>query len=145
MLKNSQQYYTGEMKFKIAGSLVREAGKGFVMVDAATIAGGYSYVAVDGTLPVDRYAQANLWRELLAQMRNFPQIMAQFDLSRIFEWVAQISGLKNIDQFRIQLGSPEMLQQQALAGNVVPIPGGGPAAGAGGFPLPKQVSGNGPA
>lgn len=145
LVKNSQQYYNQDMKFRIAGSLVQQAGQAFINVNPETIAGGYSFVAVDGTLPVDRYAQANLWRELLAQMRNFPAIMGQFDLARIFEWVAQISGLKNINQFRVQIGSPEMLAQQALQGNVVPIGGGsGAAAGPGGFPQPKQISGNGP-
>lgn len=145
MVKNSQQYYTGEQKFRIAGSLVQSAGQDFMMVDAQTIAGSYTYVPVDGTLPVDRYAQANLWRELMAQMRNFPQIMMQYDVGRIFEWVAQISGLKNINQFKIEIGSPEALMAQAAAGNVVPLGGGGAAAGPSGTPTPRQISGNGPA
>lgn len=146
MVKNSQQYYSGEMKFRIAGSLVQSAGQDFMTVTPDVIAGAYTYVPVDGTLPVDRYAQANLWRELMAQMRNFPQIMMQYDVGRIFEWVAQISGLKNINQFRIELGSPEQLMAQAAAGNVVPLGGGpAPAAGPAGVPQPRQVSGNGPA
>jgi hypothetical protein len=70
--------------------------------------------------------------------------MVQYDLGRIFEWVAQISGLKNITQFKIELGSPEMLQQQAMMGNLVPMGGGGTkAAGPSGIPEPKQVSGMG--
>lgn len=146
LVKNSQQYYSGEKKFRIAGDLVNGAGAGFMTVDPTQLAGSYDYVPVDGTLPVDRYAQANLWRELLAQMRNFPQLMVQYDLGRIFEWVAQISGLKNITQFKVQLGSPEMLQQQAMMGNLVPMgggPGGARSAGPSGIPEPKQVSGMG--
>jgi hypothetical protein len=145
MVKNSQQYYTGEMKFRIAGSLVQSAGQDFMNVTPDVIAGSYTYVPVDGTLPVDRYAQANLWRELMAQMRNFPQIMMQYDVGRIFEWVAQISGLKNINQFKIEIGSPEQLMAAAAAGNVVPLGGGGAAAGPSGTPTPRQISGNGPA
>jgi hypothetical protein len=143
-VKNSQQYYSGEMKMKIAGSMVQQAGVDFVNVTPDEIAGNFMYVPVDGTLPVDRYAQANLWRELMAQMRNFPQIMMQYDVAKIFDWVAQISGLKNIGQFRVQLGSPEALQQQAMMGNVVPMGGPGAKPAGPGGPAPRQTSGMGP-
>lgn len=126
LVQNSQQYYDQEQKFKIAGDLVASAGSQFMTVTPEDISGFYDFVPVDGTLPVDRFAQANLWQQIMGQMRNFPQLMMSYDMGRIFEWVAQLAGLKNITQFKIQLGSPEMLQQQALAGNVIPM-GGAPA------------------
>jgi hypothetical protein len=95
---------------------------------------------VDGSLPVDRFAQLNLWKELLAGVLAQPQLAAQFDLARIFMWMAQLGGLRNVDSFRLQLGSPEQLQQQALSGEVVPLNGE-----AGGNPdYARQMQGVGP-
>ena len=125
MVQNSQQYYELERKFRLVGDLVEQAGPAFVNVDAAAIQGFYDFVPIDGTLPADRFAQANLWRELLGQMRNFPELLAQYDISKIFSWVAQLAGLKNINQFRTQMQSDETIAREVEKGNVVPLGGGG--------------------
>lgn len=147
MVMNSQQYYDGEQKFRIVGDLANSAGGQFMTVTPESIAGFYDFVPVDGTLPIDKYAQANLWKELMAQMRNFPQLMMGYDLGRIFEWVAQLAGLKNITQFKIQLAPQEQLMLAAQAGNVVPMGGGGRAGnkppGTSGVSEPRQISGMG--
>lgn len=128
MVQNSQQYYSGEQKFRIVGDLAQEAGQQFVDVTPDSIAGFFDWVPVDGTLPVDRFAQANLWRTLLADIVKVPQIAQSYDIGRIFAWVAQLSGLKNINQFRIELQPDDVVAQQAQAGNL--IGGGGvPAKG----------------
>ncbi|KKL75764.1 hypothetical protein LCGC14_2051620, partial [marine sediment metagenome] len=144
MVQNSQQYYDKEMKFRIVGDLVEEAGPGFVDVSQDLLQGFYDFVPVDGTLPIDRFAQANLWRELLGQMRNFPQIMEQYDVGRIFAWVAQLAGLKNINQFKVQVRGDEQLSREAERGNNVAL-GGGASSGPDLtiVPEPGQVSGLG--
>lgn len=121
LVQNSQQYYDGEMKFKIVGDLIQEAGPRFVQVTPDLIAGMYDFVPVDGTMPVDRYAQANLWRELFMSISKVPQVAMQYDLGRIFAWVAQLAGLKNINQFKVQVMPPGMNPQLAGQGNVVPL------------------------
>lgn len=133
IVQNTQQYYSAEKKFKIVGDLAQGAGEKFVNVDQDSITGFYDFVPVDGTLPIDRFAQANLWKEILGQMRTMPEVATSFDIPKIFEWVAQLAGLKNIGQFRVQvlppgMGAPPGVQQ----GNVVPMPppvfaGGGAA------------------
>ncbi len=146
MVQNSQQYYDAEMKFRIVGDLAEEAGPGFVNVDPSMLQGFYDFVPVDGTLPIDRFAQANLWRELFAQLRNFPEIMQQYDMGRIFAWVAQLAGLKNINQFKVQVRPDGELEQQAQAGNVVGLNAGDGASSGPDqtiVPEPGQVSGLG--
>jgi hypothetical protein len=143
MVQNSQQYYDGDKQFKIVGDLLQEAGQEFMQVTPEDIAGFYDYISIDGTLPIDRLAQASLWKDLFAQMRQMPEITAQYDTGRIFAWVAQLAGLKNISQFKIQLGSDESLQQQAAAGNVVELGAGGPEGG-GAQNIPTQMAGIGP-
>ena len=146
LVQNSQQFFSGERKFKLVGDLIEQAGPTFVDVDEEAISGFYDYVAIDGSLPVDRFAQANLWREMFAQMRNLPEIGQQYDIAKIFAWVAQLAGLKNINQFKIQVQPDEVLQEQARAGNLVPL---GQPAGNGGpspeiIPQGKQISNLGP-
>lgn len=145
MVSNAQQYYDLERKFRIVGDLAQEAGEQFMMVTPDSIAGFYDFVPVDGTLPADRFAQANLWKELLAGMQKFPEVAAKYDLARIFAWVAQLAGLKNINQFKIQMGDDEALAREAERGNVVPL-GGPQAGGASRVNLnePGQIPGVGP-
>jgi hypothetical protein len=143
MVQNSQQYFDEQKKLRIVGDLATTMGPSFLDVTPESITGFYDFVPVDGTLPIDRFAQANLWRELLKQMHDFPEVLMQYDVSRIFAWVAQLAGLKNINQFRIQMTPDAQLQAQAQQGNVVPIanPPSGPDST--GVSEPGQVSGLG--
>lgn len=135
LVQNSQQYYTGEKKLRLVGSLAQEAGQNaamqFLDVSRDKICGFYDFVAVDGSLPIDRLAMANMWKEILVQMRSIPTLMLQYDLGKIFAHVAHLAGIRNVNQFKIQLGSPEQLAQQADAGNIVPMKGSNAPAGIG--------------
>jgi hypothetical protein len=147
LVQNSQQYYDMDLEFKIAGDLLQTSGPlglqgnqmmsqalgqmggrpGFVRVTPDTIAGFYDFVPVDGTFPIDRFAQVNLWKELFQAILAVPMIGMQYDLGGIFQWVAQLAGLKNITQFKLQVTPDQILAAQAQAGNAVPL--SGPNAG----------------
>jgi hypothetical protein len=148
LIQNTQQYYDQEQKFKIAGDLLSTAGQNVLMVNPEMIIGNYDYVPVDGTLPIDRYAQSTMWMQMMSQVRQMPEIMMQYDMGKMFTWVAQLAGLKNIQQFKIQVTPDQILQAQMQAGNVVPMGGrqGGqkklPPPGAT-SPEPGQVPGMG--
>jgi hypothetical protein len=125
LIQSSQQLYDMERKMKIVGDVGMMSPQ-FAMVTPESIAGFYDYEPVDGTLPIDRFAQANLWQMLIGQIRNFPQLMQGIDVVKLFGWVANLAGLKNFNQFRLQVVPDQMLAQQAQAGNVVPLRGGPP-------------------
>lgn len=154
MLQNCQQYYDAEMKLRLAGDSVSMRGaEKFLMVSPQDIAGRFDFVPVDGTLPVDRYAQANLWREMLGTMAQVPGVLEQYDMGSLFGWVAQLAGLKGIKQFKLELTDDQVLLSQMQQGNVVPIgakggqatggPAGGGEVGEGSLAEPGQVSGLG--
>lgn len=151
MLQNTQQYYDAEMKFKLAGDLMEE-GQKFLDVNPEAIAGFYDFVPVDGTMPVDRFAQVTMWTQLLGQMRQFPEVLQKYDMGGIFGWVAQLGGLKNIKRFRIQTASPEAIEQGRQSGNLVGIDDarratqgtGGTPQNSTGVPGASQVPGLGP-
>jgi len=126
LVQSSQQYYDMSGKLRIVGDLAQDAGPAFTNVTPELIAGFYSFVPIDGSLPVDRMAQANLWKEIFAGLRNMPPQIAQgYDWAKMFGWMASLAGLKNIHQFKVQVVPDAQLQGQAQAGNVIPmIPGG---------------------
>lgn len=135
VLQNTQQRFSGEKKLRIAGRGQAMGAENFIMATPESIAGRYDFVPVDGTMPIDRFAQANLWKELAQAMRAMPEVAQQFDWVGIMGWIAQLSGAKNFDQFRIntRVVPDEAAAQAAQAGNVVPIGGpGGPGKGPGG-------------
>lgn len=134
LLQNTQQKYDAEMKFKLAGDLLEE-GQKFIEVNPESIVGFYDFVPVDGSLPVDRFAQVTMWTQLMNQMRNMPEVMATYDIGGIFAWVAQLGGLKNIKRFRINVRPDAAIAQDAAAGNIVGVGNGrGNATGTGGTP-----------
>lgn len=120
MYMSTQQLYTAERKFRIVGDQALWA-EPYMQVTPDMIAGMYDFVPVDGTMPTDRFAQVNLWQQLLGNLARVPGALQQYDLSKIFAFVAQLGGLKNIDKFRIQITPDGMMQQQAQMGNVVPM------------------------
>lgn len=143
MVQQSQQWMQAERRLKIVGDLARMAGPQYMMVTPESIAGSFDFVPVDGALPIDRMAQANLWQGIMNQMRAYPSLMMQFDIGKIFTHVAGLAGIRNVNQFKIQLGSPEQMMQQAQMGNVVPLrPPGAPGASpqGGGAPAPTPPS-----
>lgn len=129
LVQQSQQFYKGDQKLKIVGDLAMTAGERFMNVTPDMITGFYDFVPVDGTLPIDRMAQATLWQNIMSQMRNFPGLLQQFDISKIFTYVAQIAGIRNINQFKVQVLPDAQLQAAAAAGNVIPLRPGAAAPG----------------
>lgn len=122
LVQSSQQYYDVQGKLRIVGDLILDAGQKFIDVGPEEIAGFYSFVPVDGVLPIDRMAQANLWKEIFAGLRMMPPQIAQgYDWPKMFGWMATLGGLKNIHRFKIQVMPDQILQQQADRGNVVPM------------------------
>ena len=126
LVQNTQQFLAENIRVRLVGDQARVFGNQFISVSPQEIAGFYDFVPVDGTLPVDRFAQATLWKDIFGQMSRFPQIMAGYDWNRIFAWFGQLAGLKNMEQFRVQVAPDDMLQGQAQQGNLIQFPGGPP-------------------
>jgi hypothetical protein len=135
LLQNTQQYYDGDKQFRLVGNLA-EFSPSFAKVTPDDIAGFYQFIPVDGTMPIDRFAQANLWQMLLGQMAQIPGIMQSYDIAKIFGFVASLAGIKNISQFRVQVVPDQQMGQQVAAGNSVPMTPPNPTE-------PQQIPGMG--
>lgn len=139
LIMTTQQYMSQERMYRVVGDLALAGNERFISVGPNDIAGFYDWVPVDGTLPVDRMSQVNMWTQLFSQMQALPQIAAQYDLGRIFAFVAQLAGLKNINQFRISVVPDGSMMNAQQAGNAIPV------EAAGGNIQPPQIPGLGQA
>ena len=120
MSLNTQQWMTQDF-------YVRVVGQDGVMYPLAIgqdqVAGDYYYPIHDGTLPLDKVAMLDIWRQILEGTMKDPELRQTYSVAKIFEFVAELGGAKNIKSFRLQQGDPGMMQQQAQQGNMAPIPG----------------------
>ena len=139
LVQTTQQFMSDERAYRIVGDLAVGNPDRFINVTPSDISGFYDWVPIDGTLPVDRMAQVNLWTQLFSQLQAMPQIAMQYDLGRIFAFVAQLAGLKNINQFRIAVVPDAQALNQAQQGNVIPMPN----VATGGSIQPPQMPGMG--
>lgn len=135
MLQNTQQLYDDEKKFRIAGNLMLEGTGKLPVVTPETLTGFYDFVPVDGSMPVDRIAQATMWKDLLVQLAAVPQIAMQWDIGGMLAHTMKLAGERNIDRFRIQLTPDQQMAAQAQAGNVIPLGGEGVKRSGGTPPL----------
>ncbi len=117
LLSTTQQYFDKEMQLRILG--VNEA-RTMVNVTPDMIAGNYSFAPVDGTMPIDRLAQAQLYQQMMVGLAGNQQVAQQFDFVKMATWIARLFGMRSVDSFRLQQADPAQMQQQVQAGNAIP-------------------------
>lgn len=125
LISNTQQLMDTPQKFRIAGAESMSNAQAFLDVNPELIAGFYDFVAVDGSLPIDRLAQANFWKELVIQGSQSLVLQNQWDWNKMIAYIMKLQGEKNINQFRLNVIPNQQVEQQTGAGNIVPIGGKG--------------------
>lgn len=121
-ISNTQQLMSMERKFAVAGSTAMDAQR-YVDVDPSRLMGFFDFVPVDGSLPVDRLAQATFWKELIMQLARVPQLAVNWDLGRMLAHTMMLQGERNVDRFKVNVLPPGAQPGSTLPGNVVPIGG----------------------
>jgi hypothetical protein len=119
-VQSTQQHLDIERYYKLTGDLL-PGGKSSILVNPESITGFYDYIPVDGTMPVDKLAMANLWKELMVGMQSNEQLMMEYDIGKVFAYTAQLAGAKNINRFKVNVQPDADIQSQAQAGNLVPM------------------------
>lgn len=120
MVQNTQQFYTAEKKYRIAGDTL-VSGARELLVGPAAIQGFYDLVHVDGTMPVDRLAEAKMIQELVMSLVRFPQLAMQYDIGKMIAYAMMRAGMKNIHQFRVDVQPDDLIAQNLQRGNIVPV------------------------
>ena len=129
MCLNTQQYMTQEFFLQVVGQNAAEKG---LHIAPEHIVGDFNFPVHDGTLPLDRVALLDVWKELWLAVAQNEQLSAKYDAEGIFEHIAELGGAKNLEQFKRQEGQmppgaetqiqgDEQVAAQAQAGNLVPV------------------------
>jgi hypothetical protein len=139
MSQNFQQFLDRDFEIKVLGM------DKSLKVGPPDLVGDFFFPIHDGTLPLDRVAMLDTWKEILMGVAQSPVLSQQFSLVKIFEWVAELGGARNISSFKL-MPAPQgaelpggALDQQIQAGNMVPLPGGPPTVGS---PQPSRPPAN---
>lgn len=126
MSLNTQQLMSDEFYIRVVGP------DGIVtplVVGPDDLTGDFHFPIHDGTLPLDKIALFDLWRQMLEGVMQDPELRMNYSVPKIFEFAAELGGAKNVQNFRINPAGPQAIQQQATAGNLAPVPGANSLAG----------------
>jgi hypothetical protein len=129
MCINIQQFQEDDMYLRILGE------EEFDRIGPADLMGDFIFPIHDGTLPLDRVAAFDIWKEILMGLAQDQELRQSHSFPKLFEWVAEQGGAVNISSFRTpnfaqivaqggiqpQVMPDEQVEQQAQAGNLVPM------------------------
>lgn len=125
---NMQQLMTEPFLIQVVGA---DGAAVMSQISPEQIVGDFNFPVTDGTLPLDKIAILDVWKEIFMQVAQNPMLAQQYDVNKIFEYVAELSGARNIEKFKLQPATagmqglpPEAMLNQQQAGNVVPLFGG---------------------
>lgn len=120
MSLNTMQWMSQEFHVRVTG----DDGRIYPLnIDPEGVAGDYYYPVNDGTMPLDKVALLDIWKQIIGLTLQDPEIRKNYSVPKIFEFVAELGGAKNIRSFKIQQGSPEQISQMSQQGDLAPIPG----------------------
>ena len=109
--------YKEDMILRIAGD--SSFGQNTLKINPGQLEGDFDFIPVDGTMPIDRFATAALYKELLTGVMQIPAITGRYDIAGIFAFIAKLSGIRNLDTFQIQPQDYEKIQKEVQLGNMV--------------------------
>lgn len=129
---HTQQYMTKDTYVRTIGRHQDQLSKIFgeqttrVPVTPYDLAISYDVVVRDGSIPGGNFSEA--WVQLFQIIGSNPELMQQFDITRIFTYIATQLGAKNVEDFRRnvsrvqpQVMGDEEVTREAERGNIVPI------------------------
>src|SRR5690606_31063976 len=99
MIMNVQQFMPNEMWIEVTGGMGEKLGQN---VTPDMLAGSFNFQVSDGSLPMDKAALVEVWKEILFGLARDPELRQRFDLVEVFKYTAELGGAKNIDSFQRQ-------------------------------------------
>lgn len=127
---HTQQYMTQKTYIKAVGRYADQLKTLFptqnsIPVTPYDLAVNYDLIVRDGSIPGGNFSQS--WIELFKTIGTDPELRQGFDITRIFMYIAQQLGAKNVEDFRRQVNQiqPQVMPdgqvaQQVQAGNMIP-------------------------
>lgn len=118
MSLNIQQMQSMEFYLKVVGPKGMEHP---IMLTPDMMAGDFYFPVNDGTLPIDKTALLGVWKELLMGVAGNEKLAATYSLDKIFEFVAELGGARNISSFKVTTAPDGVVNDRAASGALVPV------------------------
>lgn len=115
---NYQNYMTQEFELAVLG---REGVQNTVRITPDNIQGDFTFPVQDGTLPMDKVGMLDVWKEILMGVAQDPELRQRFDIVQIFEWVAELGGAQNIENFKLNVVPNGQAQEAIGSGQGIPL------------------------
>lgn len=115
---NLQHMLSQEMELSILG---QDAQQHTVRITPDSIQGDFYFPVHDGTLPIDKIGMLDVWKEIFMGVQSDPQLRQTYDLGKIFEWLCQLGGAQNINNFKMNVVGQGQQQQDLSSGMGVPL------------------------
>jgi hypothetical protein len=119
MTLNLQQYLEDDFYIDIVGV---DGVKNSHRIKPQHLTGDFNYPISNGTLPMDKVAMLDVWKEIFIGVAGDQELRTKYNIGKIFEYVAELGGAKNIEQFRINLQTApdEDINNAVQQGNLIP-------------------------
>lgn len=98
-----------------------------VLISPEMLVGDFHFPIHDGTLPIDRVAMLDVWKEIFLAVAGDQQLRSEFSVPGIFKHIAELGGAKNLDQFKVNI-TPLPPGAEPPSGSV-PLAGASPTPG----------------
>jgi hypothetical protein len=126
---HTQQYMSKDTYVRIVGrneeKLLKQFGKSRVPVTPYDMAVNYDLIVRDGSIPGGNFSEA--WVEMFRIIAGQPELHQNFDITRIFMYIAHQMGAKNVEDFRRNVNQiqtqqmpDETVDRELQAGNIIP-------------------------
>ena len=123
---HTQQYMSKETYVKLIGRYAEQLkatfGRDRVQVSPYDLAINYDLIVRDGSIPGGNFSDA--WISLFKVISQSPELLQQFDVARVFIYIAQQLGAKNVEDFvrktPTQVMPDEKVMNEVEKGNLVP-------------------------
>jgi hypothetical protein len=118
MCVNTQQNLSQEFYLQLAGE---DGMDNPIQVSPEMLVGDFYYPIHDGTLPLDRVALLDVWKELFMAISQDPELRQMYNIGKIFDYIAELGGARNLESFKA-MSNDQMAQQMMQQGGGVPGP-----------------------
>jgi len=129
---HTQQYMTKKTFVKITGRYEEQLKKQFgsnaqrAPVSPLDMAINYDLLVRDGSIPGGNFSEA--WLQMFQIIGTSPELTQQFDVTRIFMYIAGQLGAKNVEDFKRNIDNTNMVTapdgqvaDEAKKGNIIPV------------------------
>lgn len=118
MVMNIQQFMTEDFYYNIMGA---EGIANSIHIKPDQLIGDFNFPVHDGTIPLDRIALLDVWKEIFVATRDDPVLNTQYDRGKMFEYMAELGGVKNLNAMKLSPQVvPDAVAQAAGANGAIP-------------------------